>query len=196
MISLKTFSSTTFLLVLLTFQTSTGQDITCDDCIMLVDGLMDVLLTNESIIAEQGAITNSICPGAGLGDEEAHPNCEKFTAHHWVDLATALFPQFIAGDSLCSDSLGWCSQQIKEEVSCESCMAVTQQVGEMLGEEEAIAQMVAFLQSDFCVNGVPEDDKQFCMDYTSIVLPSALPMFSSGIIEKKEDICTTYFNTC
>ena len=66
----------------------------------------------------------------------------RFTAHHWVDLATALFPQFIAGDSLCSDSLGWCSQQIKEEVSCESCMAVTQQVGEMLGEEEAIAQMV------------------------------------------------------
>ena len=28
-----------------------------------------------------------ICPEADLGPPDAHPNCEKFTEHHWPDLA-------------------------------------------------------------------------------------------------------------
>ena len=28
-----------------------------------------------------------ICPDADLGPPDAHPNCEKFTEHHWPDLA-------------------------------------------------------------------------------------------------------------
>ena len=32
-------------------------------------------------------ITLEVCPGAGLGAADDHPNCEMFTEHHYPDLA-------------------------------------------------------------------------------------------------------------
>ena len=83
----------TFLLVLLTIHTSSGQDVSCEDCMTIVDGFKNFTIYGErqdlifrncyfdlsslSIIFEQGVILTQVCPGAGLGDEDAHPNCEK-----------------------------------------------------------------------------------------------------------------------
>merc|ERR550517_1514924 len=64
----------------------------CEDCNTVVAGLQTAALSNESIAMQQGMIVNMICPDAGLGGPDDHPNCEKFTAHHFPDLAKALFP--------------------------------------------------------------------------------------------------------
>ena len=77
-------SFATLLVGLLAIQETIGQDITCDDCIMVVGGL-EVHLSGysslysvvASLASEEESILNEICPGAGLGDQDDHPNCEK-----------------------------------------------------------------------------------------------------------------------
>ena len=73
-----------------------------------------------------------------------HFTLHRFTAHHWVDLATVLFPALIDANKFCTDTLV-CSKMLTEdaEVSCDSCLAVTGGVGALLGEEEIIANMVS-----------------------------------------------------
>merc|ERR1719400_2375400 len=98
----------------------------CEDCMTVVSGLQTAALSNESIAMQQGMIVNMICGDAGLGGPDDHPNCEKFTAHHFPDLAKALFPYFLSPD-LCSLDLGFCpssSSQVRQ-VDCDTCMAVT-----------------------------------------------------------------------
>merc|ERR1711892_772690 len=174
-----------------------AQHISCGECINMAEVLRDFLVYNESIISEQDTITTKICPEADLGDADAHPNCEKFTAHHWVDLATALFPALIDANKFCTDTLV-CSKMLTEnaELSCDSCLAVMGGVGALLGEVEIIANMVGYIQSEFCVTGVPEPDAAFCVEYSQKVLPAALPIFSRGMIEQAHDLCNWYFNTC
>ena len=98
MLSIKISYFTSLLVSILTIQVTAGQDITCDDCIAGVGGLKDALLFNNryksnlhpnimllffmfcvfsSLASEEKYILTEICPGAGLGDEDAHPNCEK-----------------------------------------------------------------------------------------------------------------------
>merc|ERR1712179_175010 len=198
MLSLNISSFTSLLVSMLTIQVTAGRDITCDECLTVVGGLKDALLYNESLASEEEYILTEICPGAGLGDEDAHPNCEKFTAHHWPDLAAALFPAIIKADSFCSDNLGACYYTAKKdgEVSCDACKEVSDQVGGLLGDEEIIVDMVNWIISEFCVSGVPEQDTDFCMEYSRIVLPSALPNFSNEVIMRKEEACRNLFNTC
>merc|ERR1712123_107145 len=126
LISFTMSSLNTFLLVLMALHGTSGQHISCNECINIAEVLRDFLVYNESIISEQDTITTKICPEADLGDADAHPNCEKFTAHHWVDLATALFPALIDANKFCTDTLV-CSKMLTKdaEVSCDSCLAVT-----------------------------------------------------------------------
>ena len=73
----------------------------------------------------------------------------RFTAHHWPDLATALFPAIIKADSFCNDYIGACffSYTDDGEVSCDACKEVTEQVGILLGDEEIIADAVCEIPS-------------------------------------------------
>ena len=49
----------------------------CEDCLTVVAGLKDAALSPESITMQQGMILSMICPDAGLGGPDDHPNCEK-----------------------------------------------------------------------------------------------------------------------
>ena len=89
-----------------------AQDQRCEDCITVVAGLQDASLSNESLTMQQGMILQNICPDAGLGAPDDHPNCEKFTQHHFPDLAEALFPHFLT-ESICSEDLGFCPSTFK-----------------------------------------------------------------------------------
>jgi len=183
----------TFLLVLLTIHTSSGQDVSCEDCMTIVDGFKNFTIYGESIIFEQGVILTQVCPGAGLGDEDDHPNCEKFTAHHWKDLAEALFPIFIHPDYVCTRDLGVCPSSGLREVDCDACKMVTEQIGTFLVQEENMVEMVSFLESDFCENGVPTGDIEFCKDYAKIVLPQTLEFLSTVA---KALTCSMSFGVC
>ena len=49
-----------------------------------------------------------------------------------------------------------------KEVTCDSCLSLTRLVAALLAQEDYIVDMVEYLASDFCINGVPEDDMEFC----------------------------------
>ena len=49
----------------------------CDDCVTVVAGLKEAALSEESLSMQQGMILSMICPEAGLGGPDDHPNCEK-----------------------------------------------------------------------------------------------------------------------
>ena len=49
----------------------------CDDCLTVVAGLKEAALSEESLSMQQGMILSMICPDAGLGGPDDHPNCEK-----------------------------------------------------------------------------------------------------------------------
>ena len=49
-----------------------------------------------------------------------------------------------------------------KEVTCDSCLSITRLVAGFLGQEDKRVEAVEFLASDFCINGVPEGDMEFC----------------------------------
>ena len=49
----------------------------CEDCLNVVAGLQEAALSPESLTMQQGMILSMICPDAGLGGPDDHPNCEK-----------------------------------------------------------------------------------------------------------------------
>ena len=49
-----------------------------------------------------------------------------------------------------------------KEVTCDSCLSLTRLVAALLAQEDYIVDMVEYLTTDFCINGVPEDDMEFC----------------------------------
>ena len=49
----------------------------CSDCETVVAGLKEAALSEESLAMQQGMILSMICPDAGLGGPDDHPNCEK-----------------------------------------------------------------------------------------------------------------------
>ena len=60
--------------------------------------------------------------------------------------------------------LGFCpsSSSKVRQVDCDTCMAVTKLAAGLLGQENSIIRIIDFLTSDFCLNGVPEQDTEFC----------------------------------
>merc|ERR1712212_1220579 len=102
-------------------------DLECDDCITLIDSFVDLSVTDDSIVQQQALITMEICPDADLGPPDAHPNCEKFTEHHWPDLARFVFPIFLNSTFICTDVVGSCfsSNSVKgvskREIGCADC---------------------------------------------------------------------------
>ena len=47
-------------------------------------------------------------------------------------------------------------------MTCDSCLSITRLVAGFLGQEDKRVEAVEFLASDFCINGVPEGDMEFC----------------------------------
>merc|ERR1719500_1261761 len=82
----------------------------CQDCVTIVTGLQAASMSNQSLTTQIGMILDMICPEAGLGGPDDHPNCEIFTQHHFPDLAKALFPHILK-EEICYEDLGFCPSQ-------------------------------------------------------------------------------------
>merc|ERR1712107_122917 len=162
-------------------------DLACDDCITLIDSFVNLSVADEAIVEQQALITMEICPEADLGPPDAHPNCEKFTEHHWPDLARYVFPIFLNSTFICTDVVGSCfssgkvSGVFSAEIGCADC---TQALGYMAG-------FLALPQT-----GVPEGDTIFCIDYSRVVIPQALPLLAPTASAQQEDICRNIAQVC
>jgi len=187
-----------FLLLLLGLITVSGfgavQDQRCDDCVTVMEGLLQASMSNESLTMQKGMILQNICPDAGLGAPEDHPNCEKFTEHHFDDLAASLF-QYLLSYEMCSSDLGFCPNNFKgyKEVDCDTCSSVIRLVAGILSQEDKIVSLVEYMIGNFCQNGVPEQDAQFCQDYVSVVLPLELPWLATSVDHMALPICDYFF---
>jgi len=169
----------------------------CDDCLTMVAGLREASVSELSLSYQQGMILSMICPDAGLGGPDDHPNCEKFTEHHFPDLLNASVSFFLSPD-LCTTDLGFCPDPTASfrEVDCDTCMAVTRLAAGILGQENSIIRIIDFLTSDFCLNGVPEQDVEFCDSYVRVVMPIELPWLANAISNMSINICDYFFDLC
>ena len=58
-------------------------------------------------------------------------------------------------------------------MDCDTCKSVTRLAAGILGQENSIIRIIDFLTSDFCLNGVPEQDVEFCdVSWILVNLPS------------------------
>jgi len=177
-------------------------DLECDDCITLIDSFVDLSVTDDSIVQQQALITMEICPDADLGPPDAHPNCEKFTEHHWPDLARFVFPIFLNSTFICTDVVGSCfsSESFKDlperEIDCADCTQALDYMAGFFALPQTGQQMAEFLASSWCNSGVPEDDATFCVDYSRGVIPQALPMFAPTDTTQQQDICRNIAQVC
>merc|ERR1712130_594403 len=178
-------------------------DLQCDDCISLIDSFVDLSVADDSIVQQQAVITLEICPDADLGPPDAHPNCEKFTEHHWPDLARFVFPIFLNSTFICTDVVGSCFEPSKSfkalserEIGCADCTQALDYMAGFFALPQTGQQMADFLAGTWCTSGVPEDDATFCVDYTQIVIPKALPMFAPTDTAQQEDICRKIAQVC
>jgi len=173
------------------------QDQRCEDCITVVAGLQDASLSNESLTMQMGMILQNICPDADLGAPDDHPNCEKFTEHHFPDLAGALFSYYLA-PQLCAHDLGFCPMPFKgfKEVDCDTCKSITRLIAGLMTMEDTRVSLVEYLASDFCINGVPAGDVEFCDRYVRTVMPDELAWFAHSVDLQAMMVCDYFFDIC
>merc|ERR1711971_481336 len=177
-------------------------DLQCDDCISLIDSFVDLSVADDSIVQQQAVITLEICPDADLGPPDAHPNCEKFTEHHWPDLARFVLPIFLNSSFICTDVVGSCFDPNSDkglserEIGCADCTQALDYMAGLFALPQTGQQMAEFLASSWCISGVPEDDATFCVDYSRIVIPQALPLFAPTDRAQQEDICRNIAQVC
>jgi len=80
-------------------------------------------------------------------------------------------------------------------VDSESFLTVCNSNSSSQVEEEG-EQMAEFLVSTWCSTGVPEGDTIFCIDYSRVVIPQALPLLAPTASAQQEDICRNIAQVC
>merc|ERR1711962_1741897 len=177
-------------------------DLACDDCITLIGSFVNLSVADVAIVEQQALIIMEICPEADLGPPDAHPNCEKFTEHHWPDLARFVFPIFLNSTFICTDVVGSCFSSGKvsgvpsAEIGCADCTQALDYMAGFLALPQTGEQMAEFLVSTWCSTGVPEGDTIFCIDYSRVVIPQALPLLAPTASAQQEDICRDIAQVC
>ena len=49
-----------------------------------------------------------------------------------------------------------------KEVDCDTCKSITRLIAGLMTMEDTRVSLVEYLASDFCINGVPAGDVEFC----------------------------------
>ena len=71
--------------------------------------------------------------------------CEAGITTSWSEIATAMYPVFLEGNSVCG-TLGLCTAR---EWTCDECVGGLGQIGGIISDPTTIADVVAFLQVRF-----------------------------------------------
>merc|ERR1711962_424294 len=145
----------TFAIVLSCLVASISADITCDDCLEF-GGAMSNYLQSEASLAEQTAIlVAAVCPQAS--DAVA---CEADLNTYWSQIGLAMYPVFL-------------------EPTSDECVGSVILVSEVIKSESKIAEIVAFLQGDFCASTGEAD----CGETISKLMPLAMPVLAGVLSE-------------
>merc|ERR1712180_562836 len=96
----------------------------------------------------------------------------------------------ISADITCDDCLefgGAMSNYLQSEPTCDECVGSVILVSEVIKSESKIAEIVAFLQGDFCASTGEAD----CGETISKLMPLAMPVLAGVLSEKSSEYCCT-----
>merc|ERR1712168_1163027 len=88
-----------------------------------------------------------LCPAA-----EDAALCEEYVRGYWSEITAAMYPKFLDPKDVCK-RLGACTKDIRTFLStptCDECRGSITRVAEVISSPEQDAEIVAFLQSDWC----------------------------------------------
>merc|ERR1712055_838406 len=165
-------------------------DVTCDECKAAAAGLVDRLLTPESIEEQTGILIATVCPGA-----PDPASCEMGMTKYWGDMAGCLYPEFIGNSDVCI-KLGLCkkSNTLVKDWTCEDCTAIMTRVAEFIKDLETIEQGIAFLQGE-CFCGQPGHTED-CSDLVTQSLPPTMEVLSGVLMETTPELCQDVVGVC
>merc|ERR1711909_251734 len=138
-------------------------DVTCDDCLTFGGAMLDYLMSDASIAEQTGIIVANVCPGA-----EDPAGCEAGMRAWWSGIAMAMYPVFLEPNDVCMQ-LGACA------------------IKTLIGSEEKIAEVIAFLDGDgFCGTS---PDPATCVTAIDATMPYVMPVLAGVLSEGAAGYC-------
>merc|ERR1712234_25291 len=154
-------------------------------------GLVDHLLSEESIGEQVGALKELVCPQV-----PAEVDCVGALDTYYPDMASCIFNHFILDQDVCT-LLGLCSAKKLSQVrdwTCDECHDILKRTSDYMGEEETIAEAVAYLQGD-CFCGQPGHSED-CQANIAAFGPIAMPVLAGILVEESDHLCQEVVGVC
>merc|ERR1711917_177960 len=154
----------TFAAALLTcLVATTSADITCDDCLEFGDAISNYLQSEASLAEQTAILVAGVCPQTSDAAD-----CEAELNIYWSQIGLAMYPVFL-------------------EPTSDECVGSVILVSEVIKSDAKIADIVAFLQGDFCAS----TGDATCGDAISQLMPLAMPVLAGVLAEKASEYCCT-----
>merc|ERR1711917_114135 len=153
----------TFAAALLTcLVATTSADITCDDCLEFGDAISNYLQSEASLAEQTAILVAGVCPQTSDAVD-----CEAKLNIYWSQIGLAMYPVFLEPTSVCKET-------VVSEPTCDECVGSVVLVSEVIKSDAKIADIVAFLQGDFCAS----TGDATCGDAISQLMPLAMPVLA------------------
>jgi len=144
--------------------------------------MLEYLMSADSIAEQIEIIVANVCPGA-----EDPVGCEAGMRTWWEGIAMAMFPVFLEPNQVCMD-LGACMiKSLTGEPTCEECTGNIAKVAALIGSEEKIAEVIAFLNGDGFCGASP--DPATCVTAIEGTMPYVMPVLAAVLGEGAEGYC-------
>merc|ERR1712227_814427 len=170
-----------FAVILACLVSTISADVTCDDCLAFA-GAMGAYLQSDASLMEQTAILKgALCPA-----EEDPAGCEAGVDMYWSQIGLAMYPVFLEANAVCGE-LGVCKKTVVSTPTCDECVGSVALVAEVIKSDAKIADIVAFLQGDFCASTGSAD----CAGNIAKLMPAAMPVLAGVLVEKANEYCCT-----
>merc|ERR1711868_132956 len=151
---------------------------TCDECKTAVGDLVTRLLTDESLAEQISILKLVLCPQlpADLGD------CEAGLDMWFPDMASCIYNHFLLEQDVCTLYLGYCTAQKSKvmEWTCDECQGALTYLAEYMAMDETIA----------------EGHTEECPTLVEGILPLAMPILASALMEQSVELCQEVIGVC
>merc|ERR1712055_619619 len=178
-----TMISLAIILVIGCVSAGSYSDVTCEECQQGTALLAHHFLSDESLAEQGGLVKDLFC--SELSDPT---ECEADLDMWFPVLAGCLYPHLFVDGDLCSQ-LGLCKKVSffsPRDITCDECVEILPKIGAYMSEQETITDGMDYLKGDcFCGQEEHIDD---CDDFVSFVLPVALPVIATSLVEQTNQL--------
>merc|ERR1712241_119691 len=170
-----------FGLILACLVSAISADITCDDCLVFAGNMGTYLQSDASLMEQTAILKAALCPA-----EPDPADCEAKMDQYWSQIGLAMYPVFLEANAVCGE-LGVCKKTVVSTPPCDGCVGSVVLVSEVIKSDAKIADIVAFLQSEWC----PSTGVDTCAATIADFMPKAMPVLAGVLVEKANEYCCT-----